>query len=176
MRKTIITIVLFFAASAVVLAQGNQKMGFVNSQTIFEQLPEAIKVQSDLDAMLAKWQTVLDSMQNELQTSYNSYQQQAQTMTPDKRKESEQILVTKQQNMEKYRQMKFGQPNGEAYARQEELFAPVREKIRKAIEDVSKAEGMSFVFDKNENFPILLHADDQYDITFKVLDKLKRGK
>jgi outer membrane protein len=44
-----------------------------------------------------------------------------------------------------------------------------------AISEVSKTEGMHFVFDKTGDV-ILLYADDQFDITFKVLDKLKTGK
>jgi outer membrane protein len=52
---------------------------------------------------------------------------------------------------------------------------PVKEKIFKAIDEVSKEESMQFVFDKAGDV-ILLKADPQFDITYKVLDLLKRGK
>ena len=58
--------------------------------------------------------------------------------------------------------------------KQEEIFNPVKDKIYKAIEEVAKKEGMQFVFDKSGDI-ILLYADPQYDITYKVLDKLKTG-
>ena len=45
----------------------------------------------------------------------------------------------------------------------------------KGIQEVAKEEGMNFVFDKAGDV-LLLYADAQYDITYKVLDKLKRGK
>ncbi|GJQ61954.1 MAG: hypothetical protein SCALA702_10070 [Melioribacteraceae bacterium] len=164
---------------AIVLMTGSvfaQKIGYVNSQTILEQLPEAIKVQSDLDAMIANWQTKLDSMNTDLQQAYASYQQQAGNMPEDKRQATEQEILLKQQRLEQYRQSKFAQPNGEVFIRQEQMFEPIRAKIIEAIKAVSKKEGMSFVFDKTETLPLILHADDQYDITFEVLNKLKRGK
>ncbi|NNG26892.1 MAG: OmpH family outer membrane protein, partial [Ignavibacteriaceae bacterium] len=43
-----------------------------------------------------------------------------------------------------------------------------------AIEQVAKDEAMQFVLDKSGDI-ILLYADAAFDITFKVLDKLKRG-
>ena len=48
--------------------------------------------------------------------------------------------------------------------------------IKQKIETVAKEEGMQFVFDKTEQAAILLYADSAYEITYKVLDKLKRGK
>lgn len=164
---------------AIVLMTGSvfaQKIGYVNSQTILEQLPEAIKVQSDLDALIANWQTKLDSMNTDLQQAYASYQQQAGNMPEDKRQATEQEILLKQQRLEQYRQSKFSQPNGEVFVRQEQMFEPIRAKIIEAIKAVSKKEGMSFVFDKTDTLPLILHADDQFDITFEVLNKLKRGK
>lgn len=175
MKKAVLLIALLVMAGSV-FAQSGQKMGFVNSQTILEQLPEAIKVQSDLDALIANWQTKLDSMTTELQQEYAAYQQQAGAMTEDKRATTEQEIMLKQQRLEQFRQSKFAQPNGEVFVKQEQMFEPIRAKILQAIKDVSAKEGMSFVFDKTDSLPLLLHADDQYDITFEVLNKLKRGK
>ena len=148
----------------------------MNSQVIFAQLPEAIKVQSDLDAMIQKWQKSLDSMTTNLQSAYADYQQKEATMAADKQQELQQDLVARQQRLEQFRQEKFSQPNGEAFVKQEEMLAPIREKVIKAIDDIAKKEKMNFVFDKSESLPILLHADDEFDITYQVLDKLKRGK
>jgi len=58
--------------------------------------------------------------------------------------------------------------------KQEEIFNPVKKKIYTAIEQVAKSEGMQFVFDKSGDI-VLLYADSSFDITYQVLDKLKRG-
>ena len=44
-------------------------------------------------------------------------------------------------------------------------------KITKAIENVAKDLKINFVFDKADG--TLIYGDKEYDITFKVLDKLK---
>jgi outer membrane protein len=157
-----------------IFAQTGQKTGYVDSQVILAQYAPAIKAQSDLDAIAARWTATRDSLLASLQTAYQAYGTQKDMMTPDKQQETEQGLVTQQQDIQRYEQEKFAQPNGELYRRNEQLLAPVKENIMLAIAAVSKTEGMHFVFDKTGDV-VLLYADDQFDITFKVLDKLKTG-
>ena len=47
--------------------------------------------------------------------------------------------------------------------------------IQKAIEELAKDEKIGFVFDKAGGLG-LIYAEDKNDITFKVLDRIKRGK
>jgi len=171
-KKLVIFFVLLFA----VVSQGQKlKIGYVNSQQILLQYSEAIKAQSDLDAIVKKWNAHIDSLTTQLQNRYAQFQQQANTMTPQGQEAAQQELVKLDQEINRYRQEKFGQPNGEYFIKEEQLLAPVKEKILKAIKKVAKDEKMNFVFDKSGDV-LLLYADDTYDITFKVLDALKRGK
>lgn len=172
MKKLTLFLALFLAVSA--NAQ-KLKIGYVNSQQILLQYSEAIKAQSDLDAIVKKWNSHIDSLTTQLQNKYSQFQQQAQSMTPQSQEAAQQELVKLDQEINKYRQEKFGQPNGEYFLKEEELLAPVKEKILKAIKKVAKDEKMNFVFDKSGDV-LLLYADETYDITFKVLDALKRGK
>lgn len=172
--KTLQTLIILVVASASIFAQSNQKIGWVNSEIILQQYPPAIKAQSDLDALTAKWTGSIDSMTTELQTSYTEAQKQFANMTPDKQREVQQELVQKEQAIQQFRQQKFGQPNGELFIKQEEFLQPIKAKILEAIEKVKDQEGMSFVFDKTGDV-LLLFADPKYDITNAVLDRLKRG-
>lgn len=174
MKKLLLFTFILLVCSNI-FAQTSQKTGYVDSQIILAQYAPAIKAQSDLDAIAARWTAQRDSMLASLQTAYQTYGTQKEMMTPDKQRETEQELVTQQQNIQRFESEKFAQPNGELYRKNEELLAPVKEKIMLAIAEVSKTEGMNFVFDKTGDV-ILLYADDQFDITFKVLDMLKRGK
>jgi len=167
-------IFLILISAVTVFAQTPQKTGYVDSQIILTQLPEAIKAQSDLDALTSKWSTQLDSMQTALQQQYADVQKQLATMTEDQKQLKQKELIEKEQLIYKFRDQKFGQQNGEIYQKQETIFAPVKEKIYAAIEKVAKEEGMQFVFDKSGDI-LLLYADEAFDITFKVLDSLKRG-
>jgi outer membrane protein len=170
-RKTLFLISLLFLGSNI-WAQ-NLKLGFVDSQVILTQYSEAIKAQGDLDALTNRWSAQVDSMTLDYQQALADYQKQANTMTEERKLEAQQNLIAKEQTILDFRRQKFGQ-TGEIYQRQEEIFNPVKMKIYAAIEHVAKAEGMQFVFDKSGDI-ILLYADSAFDITYQVLDRLKRG-
>jgi Skp family chaperone for outer membrane proteins len=42
------------------------------------------------------------------------------------------------------------------------------------IAQVAKEQKMQFVFDKRDEIAIILYADPQFDLTYKVLDILNR--
>ncbi len=173
MRRYLLFILLI--STVTIFAQSPQKIGYVDSQIILTQLPEAIKAQSDLDALTTVWSNQVDSMKLVLQQQYADVQKQLATMTEDQKQIKQKELIDKEQQIYAYQNQKFGQPNGEIYQKQETIFDPVKKKIYAAIEQVAKDEGMHFIFDKSGDI-LLLYADTSYDITFKVLDSLKRGK
>lgn len=176
MKKLFLISSLFLLLTTIAFAQTiNVKVGYVDSQVILNQYPPAVKAQSDLDALIQKWNNQIDSMTASLQQAYQAYQQQSETMTPDAKAVQEQEIVQKQQMLDQFRQSKYNQQNGELYRKQEEFLGPIKERIFDAIDKVAKEEAMNFVFDKAGDV-VLLYADQEFDITYKVLDKLKRGK
>lgn len=172
---TVFQITTVFAQAQPAPAPLPQKIGFVDSEVIFNALPEAIKAKSDLDNISKSWYAQVDSINVKLQQDYTNYQKQGATMNADKKKQIEQDLLSRDQELKTLQQKRFGQ-GGDIYKKQEELFTPIKEKVMKGIQDVAKAEGLTFVFDKVGDSSVLLYADADYDITYKVLDKVKRGK
>lgn len=172
MKKYFVLLILIVSTS--IFAQTNLKVGYVDSEVILTQYSEAIKAQGDLDALTNKWSSQLDSMTLAYQQSIADYQKQSETMPAEKKLEAQQRIVKMEQDILDFRRQKFQQGTGEIFLKQEEIFAPVKTKIYAAIEKVAKSEGMQFVFDKSGDI-LLLYADSAFDITFKVLDSLKRG-
>lgn len=173
MKKHFLIAGILLLAVQYTFAQAPLKIGYVDSQIILTQLPEAIKAQGDLDALQNKWSAELDSMTLKYQQALEDYQKQAATMTEDKKLAAQQQLVGQEQNILNFRRQKFGQ-GGDLMKRQEEIFNPIKTRIFDAIERVAKEEAMQFVFDKSGDI-VLLYADAAFDITYKVMDKLKRG-
>ena len=184
MKKSILFVLILFTVSAFAQTQQAQpttlKLGWVDSQIILAQLPEAIKAKADLEGMVSKWRKDLDSMQTDYQKTQADLQKELETKKTEEAKKdfavkAQQKLVEKEQKYTQFNQAKFAQPNGELYQKQEQLLNPVKEKIYKAIDEISKDLGMQFVFDKALE-GVLVKADSEFDITYKVLDYLKRGK
>jgi outer membrane protein len=180
-KKLIALSLILFSTMIFAQQQTNQpvsiKIGYVDSEVILAQFPEAVKAKSDLEGMVAKWRKDLDSMQTDLQKYYADYQKQSQDtkVKQDDIQKLQKSIVEKEQRAQQFQQSKFSQPNGEYFIKQDQLMKPIKEKIFKAIDEISKEENMQFVFDKAGDV-VLLKADPQFDITFKVLDLLKRGK
>jgi outer membrane protein len=181
-KKIVLLTLIIFASVLSAQTKTNEpaqthplKIGYVDSEVILAQFPEAIKAKSDIEGFVAKWRKDLDSMQTDYQKTAGEYQKQAETMKKEDLQKAQQKLAAKEQTYQQYNQSKFSQPNGEYYQKQDQLMKPVKEKIFKAIDQVSNDENMQFVFDKAGDV-ILLKADAQFDITYKVLDLLKRGK
>jgi outer membrane protein len=172
--KSYILVLTLLVLGFTSFGQAQLKIGYVDSEVILTQFSESIKAQGDLDAITNKWSAQLDSMTLAYQQSIADYQKQAETMNDAKKTEVQQKIVKMEQDIMEFRRAKFTQGTGEVYKKQEELFAPIKAKIYAAIEKVAKEETMQFVFDKSGDI-LLLYADSAFDITFKVLDRLKRG-
>ncbi len=172
--KTLIVVMFlsaFFGFTQQSVAQ--LKIGYVNSETILKELPEAKEAQSKLEGMVKVWQDELEKMSKSLQEKYEDYQKK-QSMYNETVKQAEQKkLLEEEQKMNLYRQEKFGQ-QGELAMQREKIMKPIQDKVFKSIEKIAKDQKLSFVFDKATDVP-LLYADASYDYTYKVIDMLKRG-
>ena len=173
MKKYFLIISFLLFAINVMFAQ-TQKFGYVDSQVILTQFPASIKAQGDLDAITNLWLAQIDSMSLGYQQGLADYQKQAGTMTDAQKQVKQQELIAMEKSILAFRNQKFNQQGGEIFLKQEEIFEPVKQKIYAAIEQVAKDEAMQFVLDKSGDI-ILLYADAAFDITFKVLDKLRIG-
>ena len=173
MKKIIFIVTVFLFAGFGMNAQ-TLKIGYVDSQKIFEGIPEAKEVQKQLDAQLKVWQDSLEQMSKFFQDQYDAYQKQSGMMAEPAKQKKQDELMRMQNEIQDYRVKKFGQ-QGEAASLRVKLLQPLQDKVLKAIEEVAKEEKLNFVFDKVQDASILLYADTKFEYTYKVLDRMKRG-
>ena len=153
----------------------SQKIGYVNSAKIFQELPAAQDAQRRIDALSKPVQDSLEAMQRDLQARYEDYQKREALLNDAAKKSEQQKLIELERRMNEFRVQKLGN-DGELARETEKLLNPLRERIKNAIATVAREEKYSFVFDKTETIQILLYGDPTHDITFKVIDRLKRGR
>ncbi len=168
MKKLIIFSALFLF-SIPVFAQ--VKIGYINSEAIMKELPEAQDAQRKLDNLVQEWQAELRKLESEWKQKYDAYDRDKLIMSDQTRAEKEKELVDLENRIMQYREQKFGQ-NGELFQKQEEFMKPIQNKIFNALEKIAKDEGYDFVFDKSGEI-LLLYANEKYDLTNKVLQALK---
>ena len=110
-------------------------------------------------------------MENEWKTKYDDYEKRKLIMSDQTRAETEAALVKLETDMAQYREKKFG-TNGELFQKQDELMKPVQNKIFIALKELAEQEDFDFVFDRSGDIMILF-AKEKYDLTSRVLDRLK---
>ncbi len=170
MRILLCAALLSIAAAIPVAAQ--MKIGYLNSEAIMQQLPEAQDAQKQLDGITADWQTELTKMQTDLQHKFVEYDKKKLIMSDKRRSEVEKELQDMDRKMVDYRTAKFG-TSGELFAKQNELMKPIQDKVFKAVKDVADEGGYDYVFDKSST-TLLMYSNEKNDLTAKVLAKLQQ--
>lgn len=169
MKRLILTAVL--ALVALVSADGQSKIGHINSEAIMQTLPEAIDAQKTIDGLVAQWEQELQKMQQEWKRKFDEYDKRKLILTEQARADQEKELRALDQQIQDFRTKKFGQ-NGELFMKQNDIMKPVQNKIFQILEDIAKEDGYDYVFDKSGQI-LLLYANDKNDLTSKVLLRMQ---
>ncbi len=169
MKKIFLSLVVFIFISSVSLAQ--LKIGYIDSDTVMDKLPDVQDARQKIDALIQEWQVELRQLESQWKTKYDDYEKRKLIMTDQTRTEMEAELIKLENDIAQYRDKKFG-TNGELFQKQDELMKPVQNKVFNAIKQVAEEEDLDFVFDRSGDIMILF-AKEQYDISAKVLNKLK---
>lgn len=168
MKKFILITAVLISLTSLSYAQ--LKIGYLDSDTIMDKLPDVQDARQKIDALIQEWQAELKVLENNWKTKYDDYEKRKLIMTDQTRTETEAELIKLENEIAQFRDKKFG-TNGELFQKQDELMKPVQNKIFNAIQLVAQEENLDFVFDRSGDIMILF-AKEQYDISQKVLDKL----
>jgi outer membrane protein len=148
-------------------AQGQNKFGYIEFQSLLVEMPDYKKANTDMEAYGKQFQDQLRTMSTELDTKYNDYQKNEGKM-PEAIKELKQKELRDMQ----MRIQEFQETAQEKIRDKEtELLKPIIEKAKKAIADVAKENGYSYIFDSSPGTP-LLYKPEGDDVMKLVMKKL----
>lgn len=165
----IITIVLF-SSSIFAQQKSTITIGIVDVEMIAKEIPEAVQADQFLRDFQKNSNDTLTKMQEDLYKKYEQYQKQKSMMTAEQQQKEEEAMKMMESDMIAYREKVYN----DIQTKRDEFLEPIRKKVKDAIESVAKEEKISLVLNKLTE--AVLYTDDQLDITFKVLDRIKRGK
>jgi len=148
------------------------RIAVVNLETLVRELPEAAEIDRRLTETAQRYRDTLTQLRTELERRLEDYRKREALLTPDARAKEEEALRQLQERYLEYQEQKFG-VTGELARLREELLQPLRTKVQDAIRAVAREENFHVVLDRSS--PSVLFADDRYDLTYRVLDRLKRG-
>ena len=160
MKKIIITMLLILP-----MAVSAQKFGHINTQEVFAQMPEVAQVRLKMDTIQSQYENQLASMNEEIQKKMQDYQAQEATMADA----IKQIRQQELQEMNQRIQLFYQTAEQDIQKKQQELLAPVHEKLTKAIKAVGAREGFTYIFD---SAALVYIADSATDASAAVRKEL----
>lgn len=147
------------------------KVGFIDSDTIMDNLPDVQDARQKLDALIQEWQAELRKMEADLRAKKDDFEKRKLIMTEITRNELKAEIKKEEEDIAQFREKKFG-ANGELFQKQDELLKPVQNKIFNTIQEIAQEENLDFVFDRSGDI-LILYAKEEYDLTPVVLERLK---
>jgi len=167
MKKILIAIaVCLLAFGGNAMAQKNLKFGHINSNDLMQIMPGRDSAQAILQKEVTELEETLKSMQSEAEKRYNDYVANQAGWT-------ELIRQTKQREIQDMgaRIQEF-QENAQKQLqeREAELLKPIIDRAKKAIEDVAREGGFTYILDSGTG--AVLYSQDSEDIMPLVKRKL----
>lgn len=153
-----------------VQAHAQQKIGYVDSQRIMEQLPEYATVQQKLEKLETQWRDEIQKKREQVQQLQEEYRAWELLYTEEERAKKRKAIDRAQREVEQLRQKYFG-PEGRLYTQQKELMRPIQERVLNAAEEVATTEGYDFVLDKAGKV-LFMYAREEHNLTQSVLQEL----
>lgn len=138
MKKLFLMLVL-----ALPFALNAQKLGYINTQELFSQMPELNQVKLRLDTLQGQYETQLANMQEEFNKKVAAFQSEQATLTDGVKEFRQQELAEMEQRI----QLFYQTAQQDIQKKQQEFLAPLHEKMTKAIQEVGNTEGYLFIFD-----------------------------
>lgn len=140
-KKIAVALFLFVAATSFVNAQS--KIAHIDVTQLLDAMPERTSAEAELKKLQETYGADIESSMTELRNKVTLYQNEA----PSKSKEENEKRAIELQGYEKSIGEAQQAAQQELQKKQQELFAPIMEKAKAAIEKVAAAQGVDYVVD-----------------------------
>jgi len=165
MRKTFIFIITVALSTS--LFSQTLKIGHINSQDLLQAMPENDSAQAKLEKAVKELQSQLEAMQAELNNKYQDYISKKDTYSDLIKQTKEADLQQMNQRIQQFQQS----AEQEVQKQRTEIFKPVLDKANKAIAEIAKANGFTYILDLSAG-TVIYHSDNSIDILPLVKQKL----
>lgn len=149
-KKIVVAVVLFVAATAFVNAQS--KVAHINVQQLLSEMPEMKAAQAELKKLEETYSADIESSVAELQNKYTQYSNEASAKSKEENEKRAVELQGFEKNIQEARQAAMT----EMQKKQAELFQPISEKAKTAIEKVAAAQGYDYVIDASPGLSLIV--------------------
>lgn len=143
------------------------KIGLVDQNEIINNMPETAEAQKQLADVSKKYEDEYGKLLEEMNRLYDELKNMSESELPAIKERKTKDFTDYQQKIQQFQENAMQELN----KMQQELMAPIAQKVRNAVESVGKEGNYSLIQDKNPGLTIYFAAPVQ-DITPEVKAKL----
>ncbi|MCF8369084.1 MAG: OmpH family outer membrane protein [Bacteroidales bacterium] len=159
-----LSIVLFLASNS--FAQNKIKLGHIDFATLYSMMPGLDSVKAEFETYNKSVQEQFAAMQTELENKFMDYQSKVDGMSEIIRSTKEAEINDLKERMDAFEVT----ATQDLQNKELQLTAPIIEKAKKAVEEVAKENGYTYIFNSTEG--LLLYSDPTDNLMDKVKAKL----
>lgn len=163
LKKFVYAGIFLMSLSASVMAEG--KIGFVNSQRILNDAPQAARAKKKIEKDFEKRDQDLQRIAKQLQSMQENLDKNAVTMADSERRTKEREFGELNRDFQR-KQREFREDLSQ---RQNEEMAAIFERVSKVIKQIAETEKYDIIFQE------AVYANPRIDITDKVIKALGDG-
>ena len=171
MKKIVLTIVLTVILTTLVFAEA-EKIAYIDTDRIMMTSPETQEAQTILMGERQKWEQEIADMDAEIEQLYADYESKKMILTESGKQEAETKIMSLSEARQAKVQELFGE-NGTFVQRQNELLAPILNKLKTIIEKVAIENNYSVILDASAGS--ILYAKPSLDITDSILNEMEKS-
>lgn len=155
-----------FAFGGTAVAQKNIKLGHINSNDLMQIMPGRDSAQTVLQKEVQDLEATLETMQAEMEKRYNEYMEAQAGWTELIRNTKQREIQDMGARIQEFRE----NAQKQLQERESTLLKPIIDRAKKAIEDVAREGGYTYILDAGT--AAVLYSQDSDDIMPLVKKKL----
>jgi outer membrane protein len=146
------------------------KIGFIDSDRIFQQYEKTKTVQEDFNREVSDISKTARDKKTEIDELQRKLDQQSPMLSEAKRDEQNKQLQAKIGDYEAFVQANWG-PNGKISKLNEEYLKPIIDRVHNIVTAIGTDEGYSLILDAADGN--VVYGDKSFDLTDRVLSMLR---
>jgi outer membrane protein len=151
--------------SAIARAE-ESKIGIIDMQKCIQNSEAGKKAKSELETAFNKKKKELQDQEAGLKKMQEEFQKKQAALSEAARREQQEKI---QERIMKF-QENFQRSQAEIQKKEQEMSAPIIQKIRDKVSEIAKKRGLNLILEKNDN--IVLYSEDKFEITDEVMKSL----
>jgi outer membrane protein len=167
-RVFLVLAVLFLLAGS---GWAQSKIGYVDSQRIFGELPEFKEAEAKFNKEVEDWEAQATDMKAEIDSIQAEKEKNSLVWSATKKQEVDSRLMAKQDTLQQFLDITFG-PSGKAERRMNELSQPLKERVIAVIRRIAIEKDYDMVLDAS--VVSIAFAKESLDLTDDVISEISK--